>query len=228
MTYATAANVRVITSLTTDDISDDDLNTLIGHATAMVNKEISVEEIDELIDSVNAEKTNKVDGTNTTFYTKYWPIGDIDDDGDVDTSDIRVYQVNLSADPPTRTALTVATITPLLGKFTLSTAPTTGYDYYIHYRWIPKNLNLNTPPPLLKLAVMQLTAAFAFMALEPHQLKKLDTLDVVRMPMASDNFMRRYDNTMNLLKNAISESTSGGVGFADLTALQRNEAGDVL
>jgi pyruvate carboxylase len=161
--YSSVTEVREISNLTVDDISDSDLYKLVQKATAYLNAEINARIIRERILAIDETRTNKIDGTNATFYVRQWNqhIGDMDNDGKVTTSDITVYQVD-SANVETQ--LTVSSISPDEGKFILATAPSGGVRLYVTYEWC--YVSEYTPHPLVKLACEYLTTAFAFEKVE--------------------------------------------------------------
>ena len=67
-----------------------------------------------ITDYISYDKENTIDGSNTSFWTQKYPIGDLDDDMDVDTDDIKVYQYSSDG---TKTQVTVSSITPNTGNF---------------------------------------------------------------------------------------------------------------
>ena len=84
-------------------------------------------------------------------------LADMDNDGDVEISDIIVYQVDSDG---VETTPTVSTVTHNGGKFVLSTAPTSGVRLYVTYEWAYKDVS--TPDPLVELACTLLTAAYCY------------------------------------------------------------------
>jgi len=201
MGYCTASQCRMIAGLTTDDISNEQLNDIIGYATTRINSDIQVLETEEYVLQIDSEKENKINGSNTTFYTRSWPLGDNDNSGTVDTDDVLVWSFDSTG---ARTALTVSSIDDVtLGKFTLSAAPESNVTLRVTYSWVPLGINLNTPYKLVELACMQLSAAMAFMKVDPLILKQLDTVDGVNIPSTSKDYMRQYNETMVKLKSEI-------------------------
>ena len=157
--YCTPEDVRNITNISTSDATDTQLANLIGYAGTQLNSQINVLHEEEKVEYIDNEKQNTVNGTNTTFYTKDFPIGDYDGDSDVDTSDIKVYQ--FSPTTGARTELTVSTITPNEGKFVLSSAPTAAAGK-MTVTYNKSSLSVSTPDPLVKMATACLTAAWAY------------------------------------------------------------------
>ncbi len=129
MAFTTTAKVRLISNIVIADVSDADVASLITEATALLNGDLNTRIVRERIDFLDNTRENEINGTNTTYYVKNWRdkfIGDSDDDGDVDTSDITVYQVTSAG---TETTLTVSSITPNDGKFVLDSAPASSISY---------------------------------------------------------------------------------------------------
>ena len=159
MVYTTEDDVRLLTNLTSSDISDANVTSIIAESTKQLNGMINVHVNREYVSLIDSTRKNEINGTNTTFYVKNWKgkfIADSDDDGDVDTSDITVYLVSGDG---TETTATISTITPNDGKFVLSTAPSS-VDMFVTYEWCYKSPS--TPDPLIKLACTLLSAAYCY------------------------------------------------------------------
>jgi len=160
MAYCTYTNVRSITNLDTNDISDEDMTTVIGLATYQLNADINARIVRERIDYIDNTRKNQRNGSNKKYYIQKWKdryIGDGNGDGTIDVTDITVYQV---ASDGTETELTVSSIDPDNCNFTLETAPSSEVRIYVTYEWA--YISENTPAPLVKLACMYLSAAMAF------------------------------------------------------------------
>jgi len=206
MAYCTADDVRAIAPLTTSDISDVDLAPLITYATAILNAEILQYHEDERIEYINDEKENKIDGSNTTFYTKNWPIADSDNDGDVDTDDIYVYELDSEGN---RTDLTVSSITPKHGKFVLSSAPESSKRLYVTY--YSSEIDAYTPHNLIKKACCELVAALAFTKIQAKDLPKLNVGGLsVSFPKSYELYMKKYRETLNDIRKEIIQEEKYG------------------
>lgn len=202
MAYTTTAKIRLLTNLTTSDVSDDDVTNLIAQATYQVNSDLNTRVYREVIGYIDNTRQNEINGTNTTYYVKNWNakfIGDGDNDGGVDTSDITVYQV---ASDGTESTLTVSSITPTTGKFVLDSAPSSGVDLYVTYEWCYRDES--TPDKMVELATSLLTAAFCFEKIErglaPMQV--FGNVKLTRDMEASNRFYQRYKD---LISNINSE-----------------------
>ena len=160
MVYCTASEIRLITNLTTSDISDADLTNLIIEATKYLNSKINVPVVREEIFYIDETRENKIDGLTTKYYIQNWfekYLADSDFDGDVDASDLTVYAVDSNG---TETEATISSIDTSEKSFTLSTAYTSGYRLYVSYEWCYRNPA--TPDALIALACKFITASLAY------------------------------------------------------------------
>jgi hypothetical protein len=158
MAYITVSDLRTLTNLTVDDLTDAEIDSLITYATAQFNRDTQKRIIREPIEYIDDTRTNYIDGSNTTYYVKNWEgnyFADSDNDGDVDTSDITVYQVDSDSN---ETVLTVSSIDEDDMYFTLSSAPESGVTLYVTYNYLP----IPSDHTLLKLAVAYLVAALGY------------------------------------------------------------------
>ncbi len=162
MAYTTTAAVRLMTNLTTSDVSDADVTSLITEATVQLNSDVNVQVIREPISFIDNTRQNKINSSNTTYYVRNWHgkfIADRDDDGDVSITDVIVYQV---AQDGTETKLTVSSIDDDDNNITLSSAPAPTVRLFITYSYSyvrQANGNVN---PKVKLATTFLTAAYCY------------------------------------------------------------------
>ncbi len=211
MAYSTPAKIRLITNLTTSDISDADVTSLITQATYQLNSELNTREYREKIGYIDKTRQNEINGSNTTYYVKKWKgkyIGDGDNDGDVDTSDITVYQV---ATDGTETTLTVSSITHNLGKFVLSSAPSSGVDLYVTYEWCFRDES--TPDKTIELACSLLTASYCFEKVErglsPQQV--FGNVRLYRDMEAGNQFFQRYRNMVENINSEMADYQEGPI-----------------
>lgn len=197
--YCTIEDVRDVTNLTTADITDANLCRLITLAGQQLNRDIQVYIEEERIYSIpgwQGVKENEINGTNTTFYTLHYPIGDSNNTFKVDTSDITVYEIDSSTTPSTKTELTVSSLTPNEGKFVLSAAPTSDKTLLVTYYWSP--LSVSDPHPLIRMACMQLTAAWAYQKINVGKSPKfkLGNVQIARDMDSFKTWMQRYRETL--------------------------------
>lgn len=175
MAYCTVNDVRLLTSLSVDDIDDEDLKDIIAYATAELNRDINYLVRNEEVKYISAEKENDIDGSNTTFYLKdvhdnHLHLGDYDDDGDVDTDDMEFYTLDNSV-PAVRTTYSVSSLDDTeIGKVTLSSSPTSDETLYVTYSVAP--LDESGPDQLIKQACVQLTAALAYTKIKASKIGK--------------------------------------------------------
>ena len=175
MAFATCDEVRLLAGISTSNINDEDLKAIMNIAVAQFNADIVYKVEDEQVTSISGEKTNPLDGSNTTFYAREVnknpkSIGDRNDDGDVDEDDIYAYTLDGSS-PRVRTAYPLTTLDSAgIGKFTLTTAPPSGETLFISYVVAP--IDCDTPSPLVKLGFAQLCAIYVHSKLTATNLKK--------------------------------------------------------
>ena len=155
--YCTPDDVRMLTNIKATDLTDTQLANLINYAGTQLNADMNVYYEKERINYIDEVKENEIDGINTTFYTENYPIGDGNDDFQVTTSDITVYQVDSDN---VETELTVSSLDAAKGKWVLPTAPTADKKLYVTYNSV--NRRVDTPDPLVKMACVMLTAAWAY------------------------------------------------------------------
>jgi len=186
--YCTVEDVRNMTNLTTNDLTDTQLCVLIEYCGAQLNEDMNVYLEEEEVWEINNTKTNKIDGTNATYYTKKYPIGDSNNDMAVDTTDIEVYQYLSDG---TKQQLTVSSITPNTGMFVLSIAPASSIvKITVTYKYC--QLSVSDPNTLVKMACALLTAAWAY--------TKINVGKAPRWRMGSTQIWRDMDSFGNYYK----------------------------
>ena len=200
--YCSIDDVRAMSSLTTDDITDANVYTLIRYATAQVNKDINVRRIEEKVEGIDQTRQNKIDGSNATYYVQnsfYWYLADYNNDGQVTTADVTVYSY---AGDGTRTELTVSSINEN-GKIILSSAPNSSTTNRMTITHSICPVSEYTPDTLVKQACSSLVSAMAYTGIEPQDFQKieLNRLKVMRMPtIGYDYYMRQYQNIIHQIK----------------------------
>jgi len=202
VSYCSTADVRLITNLSTTDISDADLNSLIAYSTYQLNADIGVTMYVKFADGNYF--LGDYDGSNKTFALKSSPIGDLDNNGTVDTSDIEVWSKANTADVYTKMTTGTATIASIddheFGKFTFQTAPSLTNDYVLKYVWFPVPFN----HPLIKQALAELTAYFAYLKanlkdVTNYRIGKLEVSKTARHPGLA-SFYDRYVMTLGRIR----------------------------
>ena len=213
MAYTTYSSIRLLTNISTNDISNSDITSIIAESTKELNRLINVKEIREPVDYLDSTRKNSIDGSNTTFYVKNWKgkyLADMDNDGDVDTSDIIVYQV---ASDGTETTLTVSSITHNEGKFVLSSAPSSGVSLYVTYEWCYKDVS--TPDNLISLACAYLTAAYCYAKLNIGRSPQFSVGNkrIYRHLESFDHYYQRAMNIVNQINDSMYDSTNSITTF---------------
>ena len=202
--YCSIDDVRLISKLTTSDISDEDLTDLIAISTKEINKKINIEVIREKVDYIDLTRQNKIDGSNNTYYVKNWKgkyLADRNYDGLIDTSDIVVYAIDTDGNEE---VVSVSSVTFDEGKFVLSSAYDSSYRLYITYCW--SHWDENTPHQFLNLAAAYLTTANVFLKKDTGvQNVRFGNVSIYKQVSASYNsFHKKYEA---ILRDLLSFST---------------------
>jgi len=210
MGYLTTSELDQLITLPSD-LTTTNKTQLITFCTAILNRDINVRIVREKVAWLDEVRENDIDGTNTTYYVKNWKnwyFGDRDDDGDVDTSDVIVYQVDSD---DVETELTVSTITHDEGKLVLSSAPAGSVDLYITYMRAP--VDESTPDNMIKIALAQLVGAYAFLKIDPQKISKFKVGKVSVMKQSDGfNIMHtEYRKTLNRINERVMEAGEGKV-----------------
>jgi len=161
MALTTVSDVRLISNITSSEVSDSNITSLISQATKEIMSKINIKVIRERIEYIDNTRENKIDGSNKTYYVKNWKgkyIGDLNLDGTIDTDDVIVYAVDSDG---TETKATVSSVTFDEGKFVLSSAYNSSYELYVTYAYT--FIDPSTPDPLLGLATAYLVSAYAYL-----------------------------------------------------------------
>jgi len=202
--YCSLNYVRDLCNITTSDLTDTELYSLIEKSTPVLNADINSKVIREKITGIDNTRKNEVNGINTTYYVQNWRgrfIADSDDNALVNTSDITVYKV---ASDGTETTLTVSSITPNEGKFVLSTAQSDG-TLYVSYQHAP--LSESDPDEQIKLACAYLSIAFAYekinRGMSPQQV--YGNVRFMRDMRAGNDYFQRYENQIAKINSEMGD-----------------------
>ena len=210
--YCSVEDVRDITSIDSGQLSDTAVAKLITFASNQINSDMQIHHEDEEILYIDDEKENEIDGTNTEFYTKFFPVGDLNNDFDVDENDVNVYSIDNEG---TRTLLTVSSLTPTNGKITLSSAPSSDIaKLLVTYKQSQLRLDRSNLHPLVKTACSLLAGAWAFSKLNtgksPHW--RIGNTLVFRDTQAFNVMMNRYKQILMNINDRISIDMVENVG----------------
>jgi hypothetical protein len=162
-TWVEANDVRIVSGLTENKISDEDINALIESAQKEVISVISTRVLRERVLPVDDVRQNEINGTNKDYYIKNYRgnyLSDYNLDLAIDTDDVTVYLISSETGKAIETVIHPASIDSEKGKFTMATAPNNINYIEVSYSYCPHDIL--TPNPLLKTAVIYLTSAWAY------------------------------------------------------------------
>lgn len=204
MVYTTYTDINLMTNLTTADIANADITSIITDATKELNALINVIIIREPVLYIDETRKNEINGSNTTFYIKNWKdkfFADDNDDGAVTTADLIVYQVASGVE----TLPTISAIDTTKGSFTLSSAPSSG-SLYVTYSWCLRNPY--TPDPLIKLACTLLTSAYCYAKINFGRAPQVafGNTKIYRHIDAFDLYYKRFMKVINQINNQMPDS----------------------
>ncbi len=199
MALTDTTTVRLLTNLTTSDISDDDISSIITQATAQINSDINIKIIREFITGIDKTRENKIDGSNTNYYVRNWYgtfLADNNNDGVVDVSDVIVYQVNSAG---TESVLTISAIDDDDCKITLSSAPSSGVRLYVTYSYSYVRQLVGSVDARLKLAATLLTSAYCYAKINFGR-PLSEQFGSTKLVRHMDSFNQYYNRYLELVK----------------------------
>jgi hypothetical protein len=202
------SQIRLVSGLSTTEISDTDLFDLILLAQREILSKVNVRVIRERVEYIDSTRENNVNGTNTTFYVKNWLgkfLADTNLDGTVDTSDLEVFAVDSNG---TETELTLSSIDITQGKFVLSSAPSSSLTLYVSYSW--SSYDQTTPDNLLNLAAIYLVSAYAFLQKDSGIDAQVQFGNVRINELASQSYSVFYKRYLELLAQLNRSTNSKG------------------
>ena len=207
MVYTTKQKIRDLTNLVIADITDDELDALIVCATTQLNSDINTPIVRERVVQIDNTRTNKINGTNTTFYVQNWKgkyIGDSNDDGAITATDVVVHLV---ASDNTESTATVSSVTSGEGKYVLSSAPTdqTAAEMYVTYNWC--FVDPSTPSAKISLACAFLVIAYAYekinRGMSPQQV--YGNVRFMRDMRAGNEFFKKYEAEVSKINDEMGD-----------------------
>lgn len=197
----TVQEVRDFIGLTDKQATDAIISGVMTYSIVQLNHDIGVRNSDWRVRTISTEKENKVDGSNTIFYTEHWPLGDYNDDGIIDSSDVEAYTIDSNG---TRASVTVSAITDAgIGKITVSSAPASGTAFYLSYSSVPLDLSpINT---LVKFAIIRLTAALVYTRIDASKVGsfRVGRVSVTKQSPAYTKYMFDYTSTIRQIRSKI-------------------------
>ena len=218
MVWTTADDVRLLTGLTTSDISDNDLNSLIENAQKEVLIQINTKVIREEISFIDNTRENAIDGTNTTYYIKNWEgnfISDADYDLDVDTSDLTL--VSVDNNDSTESSVAITSLSYADGSFIVTTAQD-NVDLFLTYVYC--SFDPVIPDPLLKLATEYLAASYSYMRIDAIQKKKVKfgNVEITNTTGEEGSSAFFYNKYMDIIRQ-LNETANGGAIWGESNVL---------
>lgn len=218
MVWTQADDVRLLTGLSTSDISDDDLNSLIEKAQLEVLVQINTKVIREQIKYLSPTRENEIDGTNKTYYIKNWEgnfISDANFDLSVTITDLTLVAV--STNDSTESSVTINSLVYDSGSFEVTTAQN-NVDLFLDYSY--SSFNPVTPDPLLKIATEYLTASYAYMRIDSGQKKKVRFGNVsITNSTGSESSSAFFANKYKDILLQLNESANGGAIWGESKVL---------
>lgn len=201
-----AQAVRDLTGLTTADLSDANIVTILSGAVATLNNDIQIRYEDWQVVAIDSWRENKIDNSNKVFYIPDYmrPIGDYNDDGKIDTSDVEAYVIRPTSGDSSysKISISISTITDdKYGKVTLVTAPTTSDQLYLSWSQTP--LQMTTPHNLIKRAIIQLGASVCYSRLDVNKVSsfRVGKVAIMKQSDAFRKYMSDYRETVNQIKS---------------------------
>ena len=212
MAFTSVDKVRAITNLSTASISDTFISLFILKAQKDVCDKINVAIDREQLAYIDSYRTNYINGSNNSFFVKNWKkyLADKNRDGDVTTADIEVFV--LEGDIETK--VTVATITPSTGNFTLTTTPSASVQaIYVKYEYSNFNQKASDIDKRLEDITSYLAAAHSYAKKDIGSNGSFKFGNITINKKLSENFKFFYE----MYEDSITGLNKGMGGFAEGT-----------
>ncbi len=203
--YCTVNEVRQLTNLKPSQITDTELSNIIIYAGTQLNADMNIEHEEEEVKYIDYTKENDIDGTNKTFYTRHYPIGDRNNDFEVTPSDIKVETVDSDGN---KQEVSVASLNPKTGEFVLDAAPSSDLKLLVTY--CNTNRDVSGPHTLVKLASILLTAAWSHSKLNVGKANRFSMggLTVTRDNEAHKEYFKQYTEIITKVNDQTMTDTA--------------------
>lgn len=198
MAWATIALARLLSGLSTTDISDADLTSLIPYADLKIKGCV-------FMSMADAELDGDINSSNKEFRVPSWPIADYDASGTVDADDLTLWSVKEDSTTgfEESTEITISSVNARDGIVTLDTAPdSTTVDYVVSdYHLTKKGIGSTQLEHLASLALSYL--AFCNVAGTKGSTPESYSWDGFRVTKGSsgDSLERRANTILSQYKN---------------------------
>ncbi len=200
--YCSFDDVRDIAGVPTTTTDSQIFNLIKNFGIAQINRDVGIEWRDERVRYISSERQNDIDGSNTTFYARNWPLGDLDNDGIVDEDDLELYSLDSDG---TRTEFTVSSVDDVwLSKFTLTTAPTDSRLFIQRYRSVQVEVYPNVDP-LIRMACAQFVGAMSYTKINASKTArfKVGKVTVMEQSNSFKDLMSQYNQTLFKIRSKI-------------------------
>lgn len=234
MTYCSVNQVRLVSGLESQDISDKKIRDIRDDvATEELNHDINQKVQDErIVRTLSSEKDNSIDGENKIFYLRgphrsELQVGDRTGDGVVDGKDLDVFFIN--GDDERVENLEVDLEDRDIGKFKVTLEDGSAIDngeLYVSYVMSPvdqdgygdSGFETGGPDRLIETACAQLTAAYSFTNIEASKLKDFSIGNVTINNQSEgarimrENYMetRKRINQTQVIQSGPNRNTTDG------------------
>ena len=198
MALTTTTKIELVSDLTTNDISTENLALMIAEAERQFWKDISVREEWQIPDG-------NIDGSNREYRTQTYPISPTGSATVTSTSDIKIYGIhqNTTTGFDESTVLTVSTVYANDGRFKLSTAPDNATYDELRMNYSYTGFDLDSDK--ISLAVAYLTAFLVYggnFTTGEYQNVKFKDVSISQGTKSADNkskaisMYQNYNNTI--------------------------------
>lgn len=212
MAYCVYGDINLLTNITSSDVTNTDVTSLITYATYQLNHDINVKVIRERVEYLDSTRENNINGSNTVFYIRNWKgnyLADMDDDGSVDSSDVTVHLVSTNG---TETTATVSAVDENEGKITLSSAPTSDQEVYLTYAYSRVSEDGTSANPLVKMACVYLTAFLCYgkITLGKSPIVSFGNVRLVRHMSSAEEYYKRYQAIIKQINDTQADIKKAG------------------